>query len=130
MLRRTCFILVALALVAPRTYSSSREDDDAPFVTITVDVEHSERSAPYPNHSKVAQIVRFIATIEGINHHVQEIHLNSATDVEVTTGRRSYWDSVRPDKGDKLHIQKRDGKWRVVAKSKWTFDGHMTSVRE
>jgi hypothetical protein len=127
-------VILPVLLLAHSVFFGVTPSDDAPFVTITLDVEHPDRSAPYPKHSQIDEIVRFIATIKGINHHVQEIHFDSATKVEVTTGRRPYWDGVLPgalpDRGDKLQIQKTDGKWRVLAKSKWTFDGHMTSIEK
>jgi hypothetical protein len=127
-------VILAILLLAHGIVFASTSSDDAPFVTITLDVEHPDRSAPYPNQSQINEVVRFIAAIKGINHHVQEIHFDSTTNVEVTTGRRSYWDGVlpgaHPDRGDKLRIQKTDGKWRVLAKSKWTFDGHMTSIQK
>jgi hypothetical protein len=119
--------VVVLAIASPNVSGATGE---RPFVTYTVDLNHPERSAPYPGDAELSQIARLVRSVPGIYHRIQEIHLGSARDAEVRTGRRASWNDPRPDHGDKLYLQKRDGKWRVIRKTKWSYEGNGGLFRE
>lgn len=121
-------LVVALAVILPPASDAS---DSEPLVTYTIDFTHPDRSAPYPAQHEIRQIRRFVATVPGICHHIQEVHLQSAFDAEVRTGRRRpSWDDPHPDHGDKLYLHKRDGGWRIIRRTKWSYEGNGGLFRE
>ena len=110
-------LVVALPLVC-------RAAGDPPIIIYTADLNHPERSAPYPGKREIRKIQRFVASVPGICHRIQEIHLESASNAEVRTGRRPpSFDDPHPDHGDKLYLHKRDGVWHIVRKTKWHYEG-------
>ena len=58
-------------------------------------------------------LVGFINTIPGINHRVVLIGVHLPRDIEVHTGPR-----LGDPRGDTLCVQKRDGRWALIQKSK------------
>jgi hypothetical protein len=99
---------------------------DKPVVYYTADLDHPELSAPYPGYREIREITRFVASLPGVCHHIQEIDLQSAWDAEVKTGRRppSALGDSHADHGDKLYLHKQDRTWRLVRKIKWRYEGN------
>jgi hypothetical protein len=58
-------------------------------------------------------LVGFIVTIPGINHRVLMISVHLPGDIEVHTGPR-----LGDPRGDTLRVQKRDGRWALIQRSK------------
>ena len=58
-------------------------------------------------------LVGFINTIPDINHRVLLISVDLPRDIEVHTGPR-----LGDPRGDTLRIQKRDGRWALIQRSK------------
>jgi hypothetical protein len=63
--------------------------------------------------AQVDEIVQFIRTVRGIDHHVQEVDATSPAQVIVHTGR------YRDGGGDLLYIRKQNGHWSIVKRAKW-----------
>ena len=63
------------------------QSEDRPGVTRTIDLT-TGRETGKVSEAEVDQIVRFVKTIRGINHHVEEVDGTSPPQVLVHTGSR------------------------------------------
>jgi hypothetical protein len=59
------------------------------------------------------EVVRFVKTLPGVDHHVVLISVKSPTNVDVHTGP-----GFRTSRGNTLYLLKQHGAWAVVQKSK------------
>ena len=90
--------------------------EDRPGVVRTVD-ERTGRESGKLSDAQVDEIVRFVKTIRGVDHRVQQVDGTEPHQVLVHTG------SYRAGRGhgDLLRIEKQHGHWILVSKSKWKF---------
>ena len=68
-----------------------------------------EYRGPFLSSDDTAEIVQFVQTIGGIDHHVLRISVESRERIEVETGPRS----GRPH-ASVVHLRRIDGKWTVL----------------
>jgi hypothetical protein len=94
----------------------SAQSEDRPAVLRVINMGTGEESGALTD-AQVDEIVRFVKTIPGINHHVNELDGTSPPQVVVHTG--SYLSGR--GHGDLLRIEKRNGRWSLLSKSKWKF---------
>ena len=94
----------------------SAQSEDRPSVVRIVDAK-SGRETGRLSDAQVDEIVRFVKTLPGIDHRVQEVDGTSPPQVVVHTG------ASRGGRGDLLRIEKRHGRWIVLSKAKWRLDG-------
>jgi hypothetical protein len=105
--------VVAVLLLAS-VICSPAQSKDRPIIMYLVD-EKTGRQSGGLTDAQVDDIVRFIKTVRGIDHHVQEINATSPPEVVVHTGR------YRNGSGDLLHIQEHNGHWSIIKRAKWTL---------
>jgi hypothetical protein len=74
----------------------------------------------FPNGNEQDDIIRFVQSIRGIDHRVQEITVKSRDDVEVKTGRLSPLDWTKERHGDTIRLRKVAGRWTVTGQSTWS----------
>ena len=67
------------------------------------------------------EIVRFVKTVHGIDHRVQEIEVKSHDQVDVKTGPPNPLESKKDRHGDRLLLRKQDAQWTVVERSSWSL---------
>lgn len=90
------------------SYPEFRVDDDSSNSQLLTQKEEDE-------------IVRFVKTVHGIDHRVQEIEVKSHYQVEVRTGRLNPLEFKKERHGDRLMLRKSDGQWTVVERSSWSY---------
>jgi hypothetical protein len=105
----------AVVLLASLPFFGARSED-RPAVTRIIDMKTGRESGKLSD-AQVDEIVRFVKTIPGVDHRVQELDGTSPPQVVVHTG------SYRAGRGhgDLLRIEKRHGHWILVSKAKWKF---------
>ncbi len=72
-----------------------------------------EYRGPFLSSEETSEIVQFVQTIDGIDHHVLRISVESRGQLEVQTGPKA----GNPN-GNVIHLRRGDGKWTVVDISK------------
>jgi hypothetical protein len=106
-----------LLLLAVPSYSKR----DSPIISYP-----DLRSDDFSNSQLLTQkeedeIVRFVKTVHGIDHRVQEIEVKSHYEVEVKTGAINPLDFEKDREGNRLLLRKGDTQWTVVERSSWSL---------
>jgi hypothetical protein len=114
---RTTSITLAALLLLPSCSNRS-----SPIISYedALPIDGDWSITQFPNKVEQDEIIRFVESIRGIDHRVQEIAVKSRSEVRVDTGRLSPLDWEKDRYGDTVRLQRVDGRWTVSERSTWS----------
>lgn len=84
-------------------------------------VDDDSSNSQFLTQQEEDEIIRFVKTVRGIDHRVQEIEVKSHDQVEVKTGPLNPLEFKKDRHGDSLLLRKNGGQWTLVERSSWSF---------
>ena len=116
MLRRA----LATSLVPVLLTLASCSKKDSPSIS------YPEFSEDFSNSQLLTQaeedeIIRFVKTIDRIDHRVQQIEVKSHDQVDVKTGPVNPLEFKKDRRGDTVLLRKNGAQWTVVERSSWSY---------
>lgn len=117
MLKRALATGLMFSLLAVPSYSK-RDSPTISYPDLRLD---DSSNSQLLTQKEEDEIVRFVKTVHGIDHRVQEIEVKSHYEVEVKTGAINPLDFKKDRHGDRLLLRKSDTQWTVVERSSWSL---------
>ena len=106
-----------MLLLLPLSSYSKRQSPTISYPDFKIDDGNSQLLT----QEEEDEIVRFVKTVRGVDHRVQEIQVKSHSEVEVKTGAINPLEFKKERHGDRLLLRKSDAQWTVVERSSWSL---------
>jgi len=113
--------IVAAGVTCALVTLASSSKADSPTITYPELRVDDSANSQLLTQKEEDEIIRFVKTVGGIDHRVQEIEVKSHDQVEVKTGPHNPLDFKKDRYGDTLLLRKNGGQWTLVKQSRWSY---------